>query len=105
MKIYQVDGHLASDRCVKCKGSQHNKPMLGLVIMRDMKWQGDQYSGGRILDPNKGKSYHLNMHLVDGNTLKLRGYIGFPLIGRTQTWLRYTPTLAEKKLWQSTFHS
>ena len=96
--------HLVSDRCVKCQGALHNKPILGLVIMKNMKWQGNKYTGGTILDPNKGKSYHLHMHVVDGNKLKLRGYIGFPLLGRTQTWLRYTPTQAEKKQWKSIFH-
>jgi uncharacterized protein (DUF2147 family) len=54
-----------------------------------MKQDGDGYDGGRILDPANGKTYKSKMSLADGGKkLDVRGYIGMPLFGRTQTWLR-----------------
>jgi uncharacterized protein (DUF2147 family) len=54
-----------------------------------LKPDGAGYSGGTILDPNNGKVYQSKATLTDdGKQLKLRGYIGMPLLGRTQTWLR-----------------
>jgi uncharacterized protein (DUF2147 family) len=54
-----------------------------------MRPQGDEWSGGEILDPEIGKTYRAKMQLVDGGRkLIVRGYIGFSLFGRSQTWLR-----------------
>jgi len=49
------------------------------------------WSGGFICDPNSGKTYRGKLTLKDPNTIKLRGYIGISLIGRTETWARQTP--------------
>ena len=47
------------------------------------------FEGGDILDPNNGKVYKSKMKLVDnGAKLDVRGYIGVPLLGRTQSWTR-----------------
>jgi len=47
------------------------------------------YSGGRILDPDDGEIYRADIKLLDqGNKLDLRAYLGIPLIGRTQSWMR-----------------
>jgi uncharacterized protein (DUF2147 family) len=63
-----------------------------MEILRHMHADGDgQWSGGEILDPENGKSYRATLKLVDGGqTLVLRGYIGLPLFGRSQRWLRRT---------------
>ena len=51
--------------------------------------EADLFDGGHILDPNNGKVYRSQMRLGDGGRkLDVRGYIGLPLLGRTQTWLR-----------------
>ena len=58
-------------------------------ILSGMKADGDHYEGGHILDPNNGKTYKCKMELDDkGKKLKVRGYIGVPMLGRTQVWLR-----------------
>ena len=45
--------------------------------------------GGRILDPNNGKDYRVRLKPVEGGKkLEVRGYIGAPLLGRTQVWQR-----------------
>lgn len=60
-----------------------------MTIVTGMKRDGEHWSGGQILDPNNGKVYRSQMKLVDGGKrMEVRGYIGTPLLGRTQTWHR-----------------
>ena len=69
--------------------SKQNIPRLGLEIMKGFKFDGDdEWTSGNIYDPESGKTYSSYMYLKDGNTLKLRGYIGFSFLGRTETWTR-----------------
>ncbi len=76
-------------KCTKCDGDLKDKPILGLRILWDLKKDGANWSGGRILDPNNGKVYRVNLTLQDGGRkLNVRGFIGMALLGRTQTWLR-----------------
>ena len=66
-----------------------NNPIIGLVILKDFKFNGDdEWKGGDIYDPESGKTYSSYMYLKDKNTLKVRGYVGVSLIGRTETWTR-----------------
>ncbi len=75
--------------CKKCSGDLKDQPILGMRIMWDMKKDGSAWSGGKILDPDNGKTYRCNLALADeGKKLQVRGFIGIALIGRTQTWLR-----------------
>ena len=75
--------------CVACKGENHNKPVTGMVITWGLKRDGKTWEGGKILDPKNGKVYSAKMTPSDdGKTLDVRGYIGFSLLGRTQTWKR-----------------
>jgi uncharacterized protein (DUF2147 family) len=75
--------------CVPCTDERKDQPIIGLVIIRNMKRDGDEYAGGDILDPESGAVYHAKMHLEqDGTRLVVRGYIGFSLLGRSQTWQR-----------------
>lgn len=75
--------------CDKCSGDQKNKPIVGMLIMWGLKKDGDEFSGGRVLDPDEGKVYKCYIKVVEnGAKLQLRGYIGFSLLGRTQTWVR-----------------
>ncbi len=88
-KIYSENGHKITDRCARCKGALRNKRILGLVIIADMVFNKGMYTGGRILDPINGKIYHCRAKVTsDGRRLMLRGYIGIPLLGRTDTWIR-----------------
>lgn len=74
--------------CTKCKGKLKNQPILGMDILTGLKEDGDEWSGGKILDPKNGKKYKCYIKLLDNNTLKLRGYIGFSMFGRTAIWKR-----------------
>ena len=78
-------------RCVRCPGEMRDKPVIGLRILWDLRKDGDQWSGGRVLDPDNGKTYRCHVAVEEGGEkLKVRGFIGFSLFGRTQTWLRDT---------------
>lgn len=77
-------------KCEKCTDDRKNQPVLGLQIIRGVKPDGEGVWGhGEILDPNNGKTYRTRLKPVDGGKkLEVRGYIGAPLFGRTQTWVR-----------------
>lgn len=70
---------------------ERDKLVVGKVIVKDLKKDGDEWSGGTIYDPKSGKTYKSMAELDDGGKiLKLRGYIGFSLLGRTSKWTRIT---------------
>ncbi len=82
----------AAKTCDKCEDDRKGKPSLGLEVIRDMKPDGDRWADGTVLDPETGSIYHGTIRLEpDGQHLVLRGYIGIPLFGRSQTWLRAEP--------------
>jgi uncharacterized protein (DUF2147 family) len=74
--------------CDTCKGTKKGQPIIGLVIIENIKKDGDEFNGGTILDPENGKTYKCYLELIDNNKLKVRGYLGFSLFGRTQYWIR-----------------
>lgn len=74
--------------CEKCEGSKKNQPIIGLEIISNMKPYDDYWSYGQVLDPESGSEYKCNISLDGNDKLKLRGYVGFPALGRTQIWHR-----------------
>ncbi|MFP7721238.1 DUF2147 domain-containing protein [Lysobacter sp. A3-1-A15] len=90
----RVDQILQSARgpdpvCDKCSGANKDKPVKGMVILWGIKQKGDVWEGGKILDPATGKVYSVKVTPTDGGTkLEVRGFMGFSLLGRTQTWVR-----------------
>ncbi len=74
--------------CVNCSGEDKNKPILGLVVIKGLTKDGNEYNNGKILDPKHGKLYKSIICLDGKDKLKVRGYIGVSLIGRTQVWER-----------------
>lgn len=80
--------------CTACTGSKQGKPVLGMEIMSNLKHDpkhADEWTGGEILDPKNGKTYHCLIKLSEGGQkMIVRGYFGLPLFGRSQTWIRET---------------
>lgn len=69
--------------------AKQNNPTLGLNNLLGFSYEGKgKYENGSIYDPENGKTYSCVMTLENDNTLKVRGYIGISLIGRTDTWTR-----------------
>jgi uncharacterized protein (DUF2147 family) len=101
VRIYEQDGKLfgriersftpgAETRvCAVCTDERKNQPIIGLLIIRNMKPSDGEYTGGDILDPESGSVYRCKFHLDEnGSRLVVRGYIGISLLGRTQIWKR-----------------
>jgi uncharacterized protein (DUF2147 family) len=78
--------------CKDCSDERKDQPVLGMTILRGVKAKADDqqtFEGGDILDPNNGKVYRVRLKPVEnGQKLEVRGYIGTPMLGRTQTWIR-----------------
>ncbi len=77
--------------CNLCTDDRKGKPKIGLEIIRGGQQSDGKavWEGGKILDPENGKNYSLRLTPIDGGKkLEVRGYIGAPLLGRTQTWIR-----------------
>ncbi len=83
-----VDKNGQNTVCDKCKGENKNKPILGMNILYGLTKKESEWSDGEILDPRNGKKYTCYIKLVGKNKLKIRGYIGFALFGRTTYWYR-----------------
>ncbi len=89
-KMFLKPGQDPNVVCSQCTDDRHNQPWLGLQIIRGMQQESDdKYGGGTILDPRDGKIYKAMMTVTpDGQTLVVRGYIGFALLGENQYWTR-----------------
>ena len=88
-KIFPAPGDDPAPKCEKCDGARRNQPVLGMTFMWGLKKQGNEYQGGEILDPETGTIYRAKIKLIDGGSkLDVRGFVGFSLFGRSQTWLR-----------------
>ena len=78
-----------SRKCVRCTDERKDQPVVGLVLIRNMRPQGDEFGGGDILDPDTGKLYGCKFRLIDGGQkMIMRGYFGVSLFGQSQTWRR-----------------
>lgn len=88
IKIFAKDGN-TKKVCSKCKGDLRNQPIVGMVIVSGLKSKEKQWTHGKILDPENGKTYSCAIRtLENGKRLNVRGYTGWPFLGRSQTWER-----------------
>lgn len=88
-RIEKVLTGQAEALCEKCPDERKGKPVQGLTILTGLKKDGDEWTGGEILDPNNGKVYKAKVRLADaGRKLDVRGFVGIAAMGRTQTWIR-----------------
>ena len=91
-KVEKILSDKPDAKCTECTDERKGQPVQGMTILREIKQDlADKalWIGGDILDPNNGKVYKVRIKPVDaGKKLEVRGYIGTPMLGRTQTWLR-----------------
>ena len=93
----RIEKLLAADakpdaKCEKCDDDRKDKPIVGLDIVRGVKKHSSDdelWDGGTILDSTEGKVYKVRMKPIEGGKqMEVRGYVGMPMLGRTQTWIR-----------------
>ncbi len=88
-KVTQLrPGRAPGDVCTLCSGELKNKPILGMVIFRNFRPDGDLWAGGTVVDPESGKVYKGKVWAVGKDKLSMRGFVGISLLGRTETWTR-----------------
>ena len=88
-KLFRPADQEQNPKCDRCEGVNKDQPIIGMVFMSGLKKSGDEYTGGQILDPDNGKVYKSKLTLVDGGKkVNVRGYIGMPMLGRSQVWVR-----------------
>ena len=81
-------GRKPGDVCLKCSGEYKDKPIMGLVILRNFHPVGDDWAGGTAVDPENGKEYKGKIWTEGAEDLHLRGFVGILLFGRSETWKR-----------------
>lgn len=89
-KLFRKPEEDQNPKCDKCSGDKKDQMIIGMEILTNLKKDSDtQWSGGEILDPKNGKTYSCKIELIEeGKKLKVRGFLGFSLLGRTQIWER-----------------
>jgi uncharacterized protein (DUF2147 family) len=90
LKTFTKPGDKELKVCEACKDYRKDKPIIGMVIMTGLKNDAPGvWSGGQILDPKEGDIYKVKLAISeDGKKLDVRGYVGVPLLGRTQVWIK-----------------
>lgn len=88
-KVIEIlDKRVEMPTCQNCSGENKDRPILGLNILTGLVKDKDEWSDGQILDPRNGNIYKCYIKLIQPNKLKLRGYIGFSLFGKSAYWKR-----------------
>ena len=88
-RVYDPFPKEANPHCTACQGELKDKPLVGMKVLWNLSRQGDGWSGGMIFDPDSGKTYSCSITLQNGGSkMKVRGYVGVSLFGRTQYWQR-----------------
>ena len=94
VEIYEVDGGLyvridsiipeehRMDVCSRCDGSLKDQPIKGLEILKGARFEDGIWQGAKILNAKNGRRYGCHITPTKGDTLKVRGFIGYPFFGK-----------------------
>lgn len=89
VQLFRQPGEDPDPVCDECEGEKHDQRIVDMTILQGLEGSGSEWSGGEILDPGNGKTYSAYIEeLKGGERLKVRGYLGVALLGRTQHWHR-----------------
>lgn len=88
-KLFRAPNEDQNPKCVQCTDARKDQPIVGMTIVSGLKKTGDDYTGGEILDPKNGKVYKSKLTVREGGKkVEVRGFVGMPMFGRSQVWLR-----------------
>lgn len=68
--------------------SKQSRKLMGLKMLENFQWNGTRFEKGTIYDPKSGKTYKCKITFQGNDTIKVRGYVGVSLLGKTQIWTR-----------------
>lgn len=88
IKLFREPSEDQDPICDKCTDYRKNKKIIGMNIVTGLSKSGSEWSGGEITDPKTGKTYKCYITLEGADKLKVRGYLGVSVVGRTQYWYR-----------------
>lgn len=71
--------------------SLRTRELMGMVILKNLKKDDDEFVGGEVYDPNSGNTYKAKARIMDDGRLKLKGFVGISLFGRNEIWTRQNP--------------
>jgi uncharacterized protein (DUF2147 family) len=88
-ELFLQPGEAAEPNCENCPGADKGRQIRGLAIVHLTATREPGRFEGTVLDPVAGKVYRCVATLEDGGRrLSVRGYVGIPLFGRSETWVR-----------------
>ncbi len=76
------------DSCVKCTDDRKNMPINGMIILQGATFEAGIWKGAEILNAKNGKEYGCHISLAAPDLLKVRGFVGYPIFGKTLYWTR-----------------
>ncbi len=88
VKLFRLPDEDPDPICDKCSGDKKDQKVLGMEILWGLKKDGNEWNNGKVLDPQNGRVYDCYIEMESEDKLKLRGFMGFSLLGRTQYWYR-----------------
>ncbi len=68
--------------------SLQKRPLMGMTILEDLAYKNGTWEGGKIYDPESGKTYSCELKLKNKEVLEVKGYLGFSWVGRTVEWTK-----------------
>lgn len=89
-KIVETDNVTSKKDAKNPDPSLRSRNIIGIVSLNGLKWNGKEYTDGKIYDPPSGKTYNCKAWM-EGDKLQLRGYLGVSMMGKTVSWHRYMP--------------
>jgi uncharacterized protein (DUF2147 family) len=84
-KIVESDGKTSKKDTKNPDQSLRSRNIIGILSVTGLKWDGEEYTGGKIYNPPSGDTYKCKVWIKDGK-LNLRGYMGFSLLGQTASF-------------------
>jgi uncharacterized protein (DUF2147 family) len=85
-KIVKLSNRPSDALCAECKGDKKGKPLMGMIVLWNLKKEAGRYVDGKILDADLGKEYDCSLVLVKPELLKVTASLLF--IKESHYWTR-----------------